>query len=95
MIAFTYASRHPFKEGVFYMNENLKERLKNAGSPEEAINIARKYGCDTEIRSNGVLDDDALDGVSGGETVVKETYTSYSVVVRHRDTGEVLCVMPY
>ncbi len=77
------------------MNDSLKERLKNAGSPEEAINIARKYGCDTEIRSNGALNDDALDGVSGGATVVKETYASYSVVVRDKNTGEVLCVMPY
>lgn len=77
------------------MNENLKERLENAGSPEEVINIARKYGCDTELRSNSELSDDTLDGVSGGATVIKETYTSCSVVVRDRNTGEVLCVMPY
>lgn len=77
------------------MNENLKERLKTAGSPEEAINIARKYGCDTELRSNSELSDDTLDGISGGATVIKETYTSYSVVVRDKNTGEILCVVPY
>lgn len=77
------------------MNESLKERLKNAGSPEEAINIARKYGCDTELRNNRELNDDVLDNISGGETVIKETYASYSVVVRDKSTGEVLCVVPY
>ena len=79
------------------MNESLKEKLKNAGSPEEAINIARKYGCDTELRNNTALDDDVLDGVSGGVTNVtyEETYASYSVVVRDKNTGEILCVVPY
>ncbi len=95
MLAFTYVSRHPFKEGVFYMNESLKERLKNAGSPEEAINIARKYGCDTEIRNNTALDDNALGNVSGGKEVNETTYASYSVVVRDKNDGKVLCVMPY
>lgn len=77
------------------MNEDIKEKLKNARSAEEAISIARKYGYDTELRSGGAVDDDALSAVSGGVNVVSETHASYSVAVLNNSTGEVFCVLPY
>lgn len=76
------------------MSDNIKEKLKNARSTEEALRIAKMYGCDTEIRRNK-LNDDALENISGGENVIQETHISNSVVVIHPETGEVLWSRSY
>lgn len=79
------------------MQETAKERLEKAKTPEEARRIANEYGLDIEVRKNmsAELDEDSLENVSGGATYTKETHASYSVVVRDKNTGEVLCVLPY
>lgn len=79
------------------MQETAKERLEKAKTPEEARRIANEYGLDIEVRKNmsAELDEDSLENVSGGATYTKETYASYSVVVRDKNTGEILCVLPY
>lgn len=79
------------------MQETAKERLEKAKTPEEARRIANEYGLDIEMRKNinTELDEDSLENVSGGATYTSETYTNYSVVVRDKNTGEILCVLPY
>ena len=78
------------------MDENVKDLLTNTKNPEEAIRIAEEYGYNVEIKNNNdLLNDDDLENVSGGATYSQETYASYSVVVRDKNTGEILCVIPY
>ena len=77
------------------MAENLKKILLRAKYPKDAVRVATKYGYDTEIKGNGELDEEELNNVSGGRTEEFVTYASYSVVVRDRNTGEILAVVPY
>lgn len=77
------------------MDENLKDLLLKAKSPEDAVRIATKYGYVTEIKKNKELSEDELLSVSGGKTEKTVTRASYSVVVRSKDTGEILYVMKY
>lgn len=79
------------------MQDTAKQRLEKAKTPEEARRIANEYGLDIEMRKNinMELDEDSLENVSGGATYTNETRTSYSVVVRDKNTGEILCVLPY
>ena len=44
---------------------------------------------------NTELDEGSLESVSGGATYTSEVYANYSVVVRDKNTGEILCVLPY
>lgn len=77
------------------MDEKLKDLLLKAKSPEDAVRIAAKYGYATEIKKNKELSEDDLSDVSGGKTEETVTRVSYSVVVRNKDTGEILYVMEY
>lgn len=77
------------------MDEKLKDLLLKAKSPEDAVRIATKYGYTTEIKKNKELIEDELISVSGGRTEETVTRASYSVVVRNKDTGEILYVMKY
>ena len=77
------------------MKEKRSLLFENVKTPEEAINIAKKYGYDVEIKNNRELDELELENISGGGTYLKEIYASYSVVVRDKNTGEILCVVPY
>lgn len=77
------------------MDENLKNLLLKAKSPEDAVRIATKYGYNTEIKKNKELAEEDLSNVSGGRTEETVTRASYSVVVRDKNTGEILCVMEY
>ncbi len=79
------------------MQETVKERLEKAKTPEEARRIANEYGLDIEMRKNinTELDEGSLENVSGGATYTSEVYANYSVVVRDKNTGEILCVLPY
>lgn len=77
------------------MDEKLKDLLLKAKSPEDVVRIATKYGYTTEIKKNKELIEDELISVSGGRTEETVTRASYSVVVRNKDTGEILYVMKY
>lgn len=77
------------------MKEKENFLFKNVKTPEEAIRLAKKYGHILEVKNNRELDELELENVSGGGTYLKETHASYSVVVRDKNTGEILCVVPY
>ncbi len=77
------------------MNERIKDLFNSAENPEEVIRIAKRNGFDVELKNNKELNEDDLESVFGGARYLRENYASYSVVVRDKKTGAILCVVPY
>lgn len=77
------------------MDERVKKLLLRAQNPKEAVRIAEKYNYDTEIKKNEKLEHTEFIDISGGKTEKTVTYADYCVVVRDRETGKILCTLPY
>lgn len=64
------------------MQENNKHSQKN-----------EIFAADKELKTD--LSNEDLEGISGGETVAHDTYVNDSIVVRNKQTGKILYVLPY